>query len=49
MQLTVKILPKKMKKNWWKKGKILKIFVNIEFMCFACYDNAEIEKPVQKL
>ena len=49
MQLTVKILPKKMKKIDEKRGKFLKRFVNIEFMCFACYDNAEIEKPVQKL
>ena len=39
----------KMKKIDEKRGKFLKRFVNIEFMCFACYDNAEIEKPVQKL
>ena len=38
-----------MKKIDEKRGKFLKRFVNIEFMCFACYDNAEIEKPVQKL
>ena len=38
-----------MKKIDEKKGKFLKRFVNIEFMCFACYDNAEIEKLLQKL
>ena len=38
-----------MKKIDEKRGKFLKRFVNIEFMCFACYDNAEIEKLVQKL
>ena len=32
-----------------KRENFLKRFVNIEFMCFGCYDNAEIEKPVQKL
>ena len=38
-----------MKKIDKKREKFLKIFINIEFLCFACYDNAEIEKPVQKL
>ena len=38
-----------MKKNDEKRGNFLKRFVNIEFMCFAYYDNAEIEKTVQKL
>ena len=37
------------KKNDEKRENFLKRFVNIEFMCFACYDNAEIEKLVQKL
>ena len=39
----------KMKKIDEKSKTFLKRFVTIEFMCFACYDNAEIEKPVQKL
>ena len=38
-----------MKKIDKKREKFLKRFINIEFLCFACYDNAEIEKPVQKL
>ena len=38
-----------MKKIDEKRGNFLKRFVNIEFMRFACYDYAKIEKPVQKL
>ena len=42
-------MPKKMKKIDEKRGNFLKRFVNIEFMCFAYYDNAEIEKNCTKI
>ena len=39
----------KMKKIDEKSKTFLKRFVTIEFLCFVCYDNAEIEKTCTKI
>ena len=38
-----------MKKIDEKSKTFLKRFVTIEFLCFVCYDNAEIEKTCTKI